>query len=136
MEPLAAAGLACLVAWGATGAAVRAAPALGLVDAPAGHKSHAVPVPRSGGLGLALGLAVALALAASDGGLHGTRAWLLPALGFLLLGLADDRWRLGARTKLGGQVLLALLAVGLGLTWEGRGAGAVPGAHVRCAHAR
>lgn len=127
MDAAEAALLAFGVALPAVGLAARWAPRLGLLDAPAAHKSHARPVPRSGGLGLALGLGVGAlaAIAPGDGAATG-RAWGLPALGFFALGWADDRFRLRARTKLVGQVLLAASAVGLGLSWGGGGWGAFP----------
>lgn len=125
------AAAACAVAFVATGLAVRAAARLGLIDAPEARKSHSLPVPRSGGLGVALGLCAGLAVAwpaseAAGGTTAAEPAYLLPALGFLLLGLCDDRWRLRARTKLLGQAVLAAAAVALGLRWHGVALGPFP----------
>ena len=111
----------------AVGLAARWAPRLGLLDSPAAHKSHARTVPRSGGLGIAVGTLAGVLASVRAGSSPGVDlAWGLPALGFLALGWADDRWRLRARTKLVGQVLLAGLAVGLGLRWGGAGTAAFP----------
>ena len=107
--------------------AARLAPRLRLVDQPEARKSHARAVPRSGGLGLALAVLVgAIAGIAPGGDADQARAWGLPALGFLALGWADDRFGLRARTKLLGQVALAALAVVLGLNWDGDGLGPFP----------
>ena len=98
---------------------------LGLVDVPQARSTHTRPVPRVGGLALACGLIAGLA-GLGHATLDDADAWtpyLLPALGFLLLGLLDDRLRLRARWKFGVQAALAALAVGLGLRWEGQGLG-------------
>jgi UDP-GlcNAc:undecaprenyl-phosphate GlcNAc-1-phosphate transferase len=136
VDAVASALLSFAVAGVATGIFARTGPRWGLLDPPARHKSHARPVPRCGGLAIALALAVAGAVLALEPGPRwqsvdvlpraGFVAWGVPALGFLALGFADDRWRLRARTKLVGQVALATLAVLLGLRWGGAGTGPFP----------
>lgn len=110
--------------------AVRAAGPLRLLDRPTARSSHARAVPRAGGLPLAAGLAVAALALLGHGEGARLSAWLLPlgapALGFLLLGLADDRWRLGARPKFLAQAVLAAGAVGLGWRWQGAAAEPFP----------
>ena len=103
---------------------VRLAPGLGLLDVPTARSTHAAPVPRVGGIGLFLGMGVGIAvLAARDhGALDAMAAWwpyLLPALCYFAIGLADDRWRLPPRRKFLAQALAAALAVALGLRWAG-----------------
>ncbi|MFM8979852.1 MAG: glycosyl transferase [Planctomycetia bacterium] len=110
-----------LVGWSA-----RRAARWGLVDLPAAHKVHAAPLPRSGGVGLALALALAWLGTGTLSGALPHPALAFPALGFFLLGLCDDRWQLGARTKLAVQLALAVLAVALGLRWQGAGLGPWP----------
>ena len=119
-------GLALCLTW----AAARVGSHLGLLDAPAAHKVHRTPVPRSGGLALVGAISLALLVALGSGStLGGLRAYALPAAGFALLGLWDDRRRLPARVKLAAQVALAALAVGLGLGWEGAGIGGFGALH-------
>lgn len=130
MDPAASSLLACALGLAAgvplVGVASRMAARWGLVDAPAAHKVHAAPLPRSGGVGLALALALAWLAAGALAGEapHPALGW--PALGFFLLGLCDDRWQLGARTKLLAQLGLAVLGVALGLRWQGAGLGPWP----------
>lgn len=100
---------------------------LGLADVPAPHKSHRRPVPRAGGLVLGPALALGLLVGVGSGAWPADLcAYAGPALGFLLLGLADDRFRLSARLKLLGQALLAALAVVLGLRFLGLPCGPFP----------
>ena len=100
----------------------RLAPALGMVDQPGGRHLHRRPVPRCGGLAVFLGFHAGLAalfllpvVPVPPG--HLDVVWFgrfLILSGLLLaLGLADDRWPLGAFVKLGGQALVAALAFGM-----------------------
>ena len=133
MDAVACALLSFAVAVPAAALAGRLGARLGLLDALAPHKSHVRPVPRSGGLAIALALAVVGTIVLLEplprwqrvdvSPRAGWAAWSVPALGFLALGFADDRWRLRARTKLFGQVVLAVIGVALGLRWGGAGVG-------------
>ena len=59
--------LAWLVSWAGTRWAIRHAQVHGLHDLPGERRSHAVPTPRGGGIGIAAaGLAALLLLAATD----------------------------------------------------------------------
>jgi len=76
---------------------------------------HRVPTAHLGGLGIALGSAAALAAVRAPIPVRAL-APLAPAVGYLSLGLADDLRPLRAGPKLVSQVVLAVLAVALGLT--------------------
>jgi UDP-N-acetylmuramyl pentapeptide phosphotransferase/UDP-N-acetylglucosamine-1-phosphate transferase len=96
----------------------------GLVDAPTPRSTHVAPVARVGGLGLFLGLCAGCALWLSDAGLDAARPWLpylVPALGFFVLGFVDDLRSLAPGRKFLLQAALAALAVLLGLRWAGTG---------------
>ncbi len=115
---------------GLTPAAAHFGSRLGLLDAPAAHKVHTRAVPRSGGLALVAAIVLALLVAWVSGApLDGLLGYALPAAGFALLGLWDDRRRLPARAKLVAQVGLAVLAVALGLRWGGEGRGGFGALH-------
>ncbi|MGP8001909.1 MAG: hypothetical protein ACLPKI_31990 [Streptosporangiaceae bacterium] len=82
---------------------------------------HTAPTPRLGGLamycGLAAGLLVASRMFPLSGVFQNTRvgSGLLLAGGVVvLMGLVDDRWGLGALTKLAGQVVAGAI-----LVWSG-----------------
>ncbi|HTT52526.1 MAG TPA: hypothetical protein VMH35_14085 [Streptosporangiaceae bacterium] len=82
---------------------------------------HTAPTPRLGGLamycGLAAGLLVASRMFPLSGVFQNTRvgSGLLLAGGVVvLMGLVDDRWGLGALTKLAGQVIAGAI-----LVWSG-----------------
>jgi len=116
--------LGLVVCLGLSWVAARYGSHLGLLDAPAAHKVHTTPVPRSGGLALVAAVSLALLVAWACGAPQdGLFVYALPAAGFALLGLWDDRRRLPARVKLAAQVALAALAVALGLRWGGEGVG-------------
>ena len=106
--------LAAALAAGATFVARALAPALGLVSKPNPLVArHVGPVACLGGLGVAAGPMLALALTAPAE--WSARAGLfVPALLFLLLGIADDRRPFAPLAKLLAQCALAALAVGLG----------------------
>ena len=106
---------------------------LGLVDHPGGRKIHSEPTPLGGGLAIGLGTVLPilggylLACWGTPGWLGGRLAAfvrtqqpfilargleLLSLLGggavILLLGLADDRWNLGAKVRLAAQTAVAV----------------------------
>jgi Fuc2NAc and GlcNAc transferase len=98
----------------ATAAFVRVAPRLGLVDVPNARSSHAVPVPRGGGVALLAGAAIGVAVARpfDPGGV--SPAALAVGAGALLValvGLVDDRYGLPPLPKLLAQVAAAVIVV-------------------------
>jgi UDP-GlcNAc:undecaprenyl-phosphate/decaprenyl-phosphate GlcNAc-1-phosphate transferase len=120
--------LAALIAWAVTPLVRRVAVRRGFVDRPGERKIHSREIAYGGGLAVALAFAVA-ALAAhvlAFKNIHG-EAFLLDvephtlatiaacALGALLLGLADDRYKLSVRAKLLGQLVLAIATVAGGV---------------------
>lgn len=97
----------------------------GLLDTPEARKVHHVPVPRLGGAAIGaafyIGMAVALVVARLIGRRLGLETGHLPAIlvGVALIagiGLLDDLQGLRARVKLSGQLVVALVAFGLGLS--------------------
>jgi UDP-N-acetylmuramyl pentapeptide phosphotransferase/UDP-N-acetylglucosamine-1-phosphate transferase len=91
-----------------------------LVDLPGERRSHSVPTPRSGGIGIVVAVL-------AGGGLLLLRHEAAPVLGFALsglavvagIGLADDHRSLSPWLRLGVQALAAgLLAFGAWLTWH------------------
>ena len=121
---LAAAGLAFVL----TPAVRRLAQHVDAIDHPDERRVNTTPVPRGGGVAVAIAfLVVVAALFAADAtvGLWGpldalTRpeiaALLLGGAAAVFVGLVDDRFDLRARWQFGGQVLVALVPVGLGIT--------------------
>jgi UDP-N-acetylmuramyl pentapeptide phosphotransferase/UDP-N-acetylglucosamine-1-phosphate transferase len=110
---MAAAGLSAL----ATAVALAYARRRGLVDLPGRRRSHALPTPRGGGVGIVLAvLVVGLAPAAAAG-----LGWALPlAVAFLsvaAIGWIDDHRPLSARLRLLVHLLAAALAAGALLGW-------------------
>lgn len=128
-----------LVSWAAMHVLRRKAEGFGLVDRPAGHKSHQQPTPAGGGIGIWLGVVAPLAVgqvvllwAASLsnptflpeiatrhlGGLseQSGRLWILVAAAtvLMLLGLADDRRGLDWRLRLGVQTAVSAFVVAAG----------------------
>lgn len=82
------------------------------------RKLHAVPIPRLGGAPIMLATSLGLILILSLQPENATN-WFPVLLGSLLmygLGLADDLKPLGAKVKLGGQILIALLVYSMGLS--------------------
>ncbi|MEJ4121127.1 MraY family glycosyltransferase [Corynebacterium macginleyi] len=87
--------------------------------------SHSQPTPRMGGLAMFTGFGAAIFLAAQLPALTrgfmpvtlemGAVTWA--ALAIVLVGVADDYLELGALIKLFGQLFVATLMSGLGLTW-------------------
>lgn len=112
----------------------RLAPTLGLVDQPGHRKVHITPTPMGGGIAVALGLVIPVALLTlglSAGGLSEVWSPVTAAFGdseqrlqmlavlaggsvLFLVGLADDRWNLSWKMRLGLQ-----LAVAAGVTLAG-----------------
>ena len=121
---LAAAGLAFVL----TPAVRRLAQHVDAIDHPDERRVNTTPVPRGGGVAVAIAfLVVVAALFAADatvdlwGPLDAlTRpeiaALLLGGAAAVFVGLVDDRFDLRARWQFGGQVLVALVPVGLGIT--------------------
>jgi UDP-GlcNAc:undecaprenyl-phosphate GlcNAc-1-phosphate transferase len=102
-----------------------AAHGAGLLDEPEGRKVHATPIPRLGGVAIAtafyLGIAAALVVTRAAGSPVSLETGHLPAIlvGAALvaaIGVLDDLQGMRARVKLSGQVVVALVAFGLGLS--------------------
>ncbi|MCP4783834.1 MAG: undecaprenyl/decaprenyl-phosphate alpha-N-acetylglucosaminyl 1-phosphate transferase [Fuerstiella sp.] len=107
----------------------RLAPGLGLVDQPGHRKVHVTPTPMGGGIAVFLGLMVPVFLVTFGGSLVGyassalgdlrnsigndadlrrqTLGVIVGAVALFAMGLADDRWNLSWRLRLGVQVLVA-----------------------------
>jgi Fuc2NAc and GlcNAc transferase len=109
----------------ATGIFRRRALRAGRLDVPSARSSHAVPVPRNGGAGVAAGFAAG-AVAAAVAGAPFPPALVLGALLSYAVGALDDRRGLRARTKAALQAAAAVAAVVAGLRFEGRAFGAWP----------
>jgi UDP-N-acetylmuramyl pentapeptide phosphotransferase/UDP-N-acetylglucosamine-1-phosphate transferase len=117
LAALAALPLSALLTW----LAIRDALALGLLDLPGERRSHAVPTPRGGGIGIVVACLLAcVANAVADG-----PAWLLVALGLALvagIGWWDDHRPLPALPRLAVHAVAAAL---LALALHQRGAGSL-----------
>ncbi|WP_235905312.1 glycosyltransferase family 4 protein [Tautonia marina] len=117
-----------------------AAPKVGLIDSPGGRKAHKAPTPLGGGVAiwgsvvLVLGLGSAwvawnlpvprsVADYASGSLLRVGQLWMIVGLatGMMLVGLADDRFRIDWKPRLALQVLAAvgLIAAGAQITLFG-----------------
>jgi len=129
LVPAAAAFLAAAaLAFVLTPAVRRLAQRVDAIDHPDERRVNTTPVPRGGGVAVAIAfLVVVAALFAADAtvGLWGpldalTRpeiaALVLGGAAAVFVGLVDDRFDLRARWQFGGQVLVALVPVGLGIT--------------------
>jgi UDP-GlcNAc:undecaprenyl-phosphate GlcNAc-1-phosphate transferase len=104
-----------------TPAVRRFAVAVGAMHAARERDVHEMPTPLLGGFAIYGGLAAALLLASRLAGLNGVFAETNMAKGLLLagglvvlMGFVDDRWGMGALSKLAGQV-----AAGVILVWSG-----------------
>jgi len=103
----------------------RIAMAVGFVDNPdRWRKLHAAPIPLGGGIALWLatwsGWGISRLCGPADTGADGDAGWFaigLAIASFVVLGLGviDDKYGLPARRKLAGQVVAAVILVGLGL---------------------
>jgi UDP-N-acetylmuramyl pentapeptide phosphotransferase/UDP-N-acetylglucosamine-1-phosphate transferase len=82
----------------------------GILDHPNARSSHSRPTPRGGGLGVLAGLGGGLLITALIAPVSGLQPTLIAALGFSLLGLADDLLALGSRLKF---AIMAVLGAGL-----------------------
>jgi UDP-GlcNAc:undecaprenyl-phosphate GlcNAc-1-phosphate transferase len=97
----------------------------GLLDEPGGRKVHAVAIPRLGGVAITvafyLGISVALIVARAGGQtldlLRGHVPGVLVGAALMAgVGVVDDVEGMRARIKLAAQVVVALVAYGLGLS--------------------
>jgi UDP-GlcNAc:undecaprenyl-phosphate/decaprenyl-phosphate GlcNAc-1-phosphate transferase len=122
---IAAFGLAVVAAWLLTPVVRDAAHGAGLLDEPEDRKVHLVPIPRLGGVAIGgaffLGMAAALVVARATGAPLATETGQLPGIlvgGALIagVGLLDDLQGMRARVKLAAQLVVALVAYGLGLS--------------------
>ncbi|HAP06516.1 MAG TPA: undecaprenyl/decaprenyl-phosphate alpha-N-acetylglucosaminyl 1-phosphate transferase [Planctomycetaceae bacterium] len=100
----------------------RMAPALGLIDLPGHRKVHIIPTPRGGGIAIFLGvlLPAMVILCTSDLPRSDGLGVQLLAIGvgavvLFLTGLADDRWSLSWKLRLGLQLLVACGVAGSGV---------------------
>jgi len=84
----------------------------GLVDHPGGRKRHGESVPLTGGL--AITVATFVALSVSFGPLHDYRVLFVAMLLLAVIGLLDDLGEVSPRSKLGVQVLAAVLMTSWG----------------------
>jgi UDP-GlcNAc:undecaprenyl-phosphate/decaprenyl-phosphate GlcNAc-1-phosphate transferase len=90
----------------------RPAHRFGLVDDPGGRKRHGTPVPLTGGISLTLGFFLALSLSLPALADH---VVLLVAMALLaLIGVLDDLGEVSPRSKLGVQILAAVLMTSWG----------------------
>ncbi len=80
---------------------------VGLVDHPGGRKRHGDSVPLTGGLAIAVGAGVTLLLSAEA--LTHYRVLFVAVLLLAVIGVLDDLGEVSPRTKLGVQVLAAVL---------------------------
>jgi len=99
----------------------------GLVDEPGGRRMQAVPVPRTGGVGILVAFIAPLAAVYLFQTAVGSRFYAdtMMATGIIagsiiisLLGLADDVWGLGAKKKLLVQTLVAACCYTIGFRIE------------------
>lgn len=106
------AGAACAVSAAFVWAAIRYAHRRRLIDQPGQRRSHRVPTPRGGGIGIVVAVvASGLALATTDAAAPlPSFAWLLlPILAVALVGWIDDHGGLSARTRFATHCAAALV---------------------------
>ncbi len=128
---LAAAGafvVAALLALALTPLVGRAAHRVDAIDQPDARRVHTGLIPRGGGVAVAGAFLVVvlalLALQATVGiwqpfqapSVQGIAALVIGGVVAVLLGLLDDRYNLRARWQLAGQLLVAVIPVGLGIS--------------------
>jgi UDP-GlcNAc:undecaprenyl-phosphate GlcNAc-1-phosphate transferase len=117
--------VAVVVGWLLTPVVRDAAHGAGLLDEPEERKVHVTPIPRLGGVAIAaafyVGIAAGLIVTRLSGDALGGEAGSLPGIlvgGALIagVGLLDDLQGMRARVKLVAQLVVALVAFGLGLS--------------------
>lgn len=127
---LAAAGVAAVAAYLLTPVAMRLATRVGAIDEPdSGRRIHLRPIPRAGGLAVVVAfVGIGIPAIVINDALQFFRAFrfqvdgneLIAVFGGAILaavfGFADDRWQLRARWQFAFQLILAAVAVGLGLS--------------------
>lgn len=93
-----------------------------LIDRPDARKVHNHVMARSGGIAIALGTVIAIMIGAvnllphsSSGHLMQFSAIAIVSLSFFGIGLADDRWSLSPKLRLGFQLTMTVLAWAMGL---------------------
>ncbi len=86
----------------------------GFVDAPSQRKLHSTPMPLLGGLAIFAGAFVALVFFTHETPNTVTGVFLSFTL-VMLIGLADDRYHLRARTKLLGELLAVSILIYFGI---------------------
>ena len=92
---------------------IRVLPKLGYIDKPGGRHIHETPIPRGGGIAVILAFFISFGCFMLDSRMATDTTLLgrliLPAAILMVLGLADDRFELGARLKLAVQILVAVI---------------------------
>jgi len=84
------------------------APGLGLIERPHGHRTHDLPTPVVGGIGMATGMFITwLAIGMREPGMP----IALGAFGLVIIGLWDDRHGLPARRKFAAQAAVVAIAL-------------------------
>jgi UDP-GlcNAc:undecaprenyl-phosphate GlcNAc-1-phosphate transferase len=119
--------IACVMGLAVTPVVRHYAYRLELLDMPGGRKVHQVPVPRLGGVAMTLAFAVGVGFAVLVASEMGSAAFLRLSLApailsgvalLLVIGVVDDVRGVPALVKLGGQVVVALVAAIMGLRLE------------------
>jgi len=105
----------CVVSLALSGAMVRWAPRLGLVDVPNARSAHREPTPRGGGVAfvVAITLGELCLLLAGDIPMLQGAVLVAGGLAMAVLGLCDDLAGLRPRTRLVAQILSATLCVAI-----------------------
>lgn len=99
--------IALLISTALIPAAIRLAPALGMLDEPDPRKVHFKPVPRIGGVGIVVGALLAMVIWLPMDRL--LQSYVMGSLVLFFFGIWDDRAQLGHYVKFTGQ----FIAVGL-----------------------
>ncbi|NJN49344.1 MAG: undecaprenyl/decaprenyl-phosphate alpha-N-acetylglucosaminyl 1-phosphate transferase [Alkalinema sp. RL_2_19] len=95
----------------------------GFVDQPDERKLHHQPMVRMGGVGIGIGamLACGVGIWTQSESITQHHSWLtimamlVAGVGFFAIGLADDRWSLSPKLRLGLQAIVTCIAWALGL---------------------
>lgn len=108
-------GLGLAVTWILVPVIIRRGASLAMARGHAFHQSHTAPIPRFGGLALAASfilviLAAYLLMYIPPDRLRDNLGMVVTSLAMFALGFVDDLRPLGARKKLAGQILIALVA--------------------------